>query len=232
MDTARQITTPAPWPLRRRASILSVVNLHQGRGSMPTSDELSELVKAVAATGDRQAFAVLFKHFAPRIKAFLARAGSPDNLAEELAQETMVCVWRKAAQFDADRARVSTWIFTIARNLRVDHHRRRGESGADLAWSSEGSAEERDDAYSREEQLPDPAASPDEQLATVRREMVVRQALNRLSQDHVTILRLSFFEDRPHSQIARELGIPLGTVKSRIRLAVNHLRRLLDGHEP
>jgi RNA polymerase sigma factor (sigma-70 family) len=192
---------------------------------MPTSDELSELVKAVAASGDRQAFAVLFKHFAPRIKAFLARAGSPPNLAEELAQETMVCVWRKAAQFDPGRARVSTWIFTIARNLRVDHHRRHGEAAADLARDD-------DEIVAQEEQLPDPAASPDEQLATARREHGVRQALTQLSQDHVMILRLSFYEDQPHSQIARELGIPLGTVKSRIRLAVNHLRRLLDGQEP
>jgi len=192
---------------------------------MPTSDELSELVKAVAASGDRQAFAVLFKHFAPRIKAFLARAGSPPNLAEELAQETMVCVWRKAAQFDPGRARVSTWIFTIARNLRVDHHRRHGEAAADLARDD-------DEIVAHEEQLPDPAASPDEQLATARREHGVRQALTQLSQDHVMILRLSFYEDQPHSQIARELGIPLGTVKSRIRLAVNHLRRLLDGQEP
>jgi len=193
---------------------------------MPTSDELSELVKAVAATGDRQAFAVLFKHFAPRIKAFLSRAGSSASLAEELAQETMVCVWRKAAQFDPGRARVSTWIFTIARNLRIDHHRRHGAGAAELARDGDD-----DDAVAREEQLPDPAASPDEQLATARREHGVRQALTQLSQDHVAILRLSFYEDQPHSQIARQLGIPLGTVKSRIRLAVNHLRRLLDGQE-
>lgn len=186
---------------------------------MPTSEELNELAQAIALTGDRQAFAILFKHFAPRVKAYLVRSGTPEGLAEELTQETMVNVWRKAASFSPARASVATWIFTIARNLRVDYFRRQAHRMA--------GAEDPDG-----ELVPDPAPRPDEQLLALQRERGVRRALTQLSEDQALVLRLSFFEELPHARIASELGIPLGTVKSRVRLAVNHLRRLLDGLEP
>jgi len=189
---------------------------------MPSNEELTDLARAVASHGDRQAFAVLFKHFAPRLKAFLMRAGSTADVAEELAQETMVSVWRKAASFDPARARLSTWVFTIARNLRVDHYRagQHGlpEADADLAG---GAAE----------QLVDTAAPLDEQVRTARREQGVREALALLSEEQALIVRLSFFEEQPHARIARELSIPLGTVKSRVRLALQRLRRLLEDFE-
>jgi len=186
---------------------------------MPTIEELNGLAKAVAQAGDREAFAALFKHFAPRVKAYLMRSGTAEGLAEELTQEAMVSVWRKAAMFDADRASVSTWIFTIARNLRVDHFRHQGREPV--------GAEDLDcDA------IASTTPSPDEQMAIWQRETGMRDALRQLSEEQAEVLRLSFFEDQPHAQIARELGIPLGTVKSRVRLAVNHLRRLLDAPEP
>jgi RNA polymerase sigma-70 factor (ECF subfamily) len=220
MDIARQPTAPAhSGLLRASAPRLSIVTLERGRGAMPTSEELNELAKAVAAVGDRSAFAALFKHFAPRVKSYLVRLGSPEAAAEELAQETMVSVWRKAASFDADRAQVSTWIFTIARNLRIDHHRRQGG----LAVF--------DDEHEQED-LPDTAPSPHERLSSRERESGVRAALAQLPPEQAHILRLSFYEEQPHASIARELSIPLGTVKSRVRLAVNHLRRLLDHLEP
>jgi len=186
---------------------------------MPSSEELTELAEAVAIRGDRQAFAVLFKHFAPRLKAFLMRAGSPADVAEELAQETMVCVWRKASTFDPERARLSTWVYTIARNLRIDQHRRQRHAVVD---GSDGLAD------GEPEPLVDTAAPLDEQLGAARRERGVRHALAQLSEEQAMIVRLSFFEEQPHSRIAHELGIPLGTVKSRIRLAIQRLRGLLD----
>lgn len=198
----------------------SILTLHQNRGAMPTSEELSELMQAVARTGDRQAFAVLFRHFAPRVKAYLMRGGSAEGLAEELAQETLISVWRKAAQFDPGQAGVSTWIFTIARNLRVDHFRRQGH-GVFVDGEDEDGAE-----------LPDTAPALDEQLRSGRRERGVREAFARLPAEQAQVLHLSFYEDQPHARIAQALGIPLGTVKSRVRLAVNHLRRLLDALEP
>lgn len=187
---------------------------------MPTSEELSDMLLAVAREGDRQAFAVLFRHFAPRVKAYLMRGGSAEGLAEELAQETMVSVWRKAAMFDPRQAGVSTWIFTIARNLRVDHFRRQG--GALFVDGEDDDGAE----------VPDTALALDDQLRAGRREKGVREAIARLPAEQAQVLHLSFYEEQPHARIAHDLGIPLGTVKSRVRLAVNHLRRLLDALEP
>ncbi|MEJ8853719.1 sigma-70 family RNA polymerase sigma factor [Variovorax robiniae] len=181
---------------------------------MPTSEELTQLVHAVAVHGDRQAFAALFKHFAPRIKAYLMRAGSSEGLAEELVQETMISVWRKASLFDARHAAVSTWIFTIARNLRVDHFRR-GGSGVLDGMEPEG------------EEQSDTALQPDEEASARQRERGVRAAMAQLPAEQVQVLQLSFYEEHSHARIAQDLGIPLGTVKSRVRLAVTHLRRML-----
>jgi RNA polymerase sigma factor (sigma-70 family) len=131
---------------------------------MPTSEELNHLAQAVALNGDRQAFAALFKHFAPRVKSYLIRLGTSEGLAEELAQEAMVSVWRKAPSFDPARANVSTWIFTIARNLRVDHFRRIGNRTAE--------ADELDG-----DDMPDTLPQPDELMLTRQREAGVRAAM-------------------------------------------------------
>lgn len=223
MNTARHpAASPAPARRTLRAPWLSIVGLHHSRSEMPTSEELNDWAQAIARHGDRQAFAALFKHFAPRVKSYLMRLGTSDSLAEELAQETMVNVWRKAAGFDASRASVSTWIFTIARNLRVDHFRRQGNR------LSEGHAADVGDEVDLADTLP----ALDEQLLARQREAGVREAMARLSPDQLQVLRMSFYEEQPHARIAQELGIPLGTVKSRVRLAMHHLRRLLDGLEP
>jgi len=194
---------------------------------MPTGDELTELARAVAQAGDRSAFAALFKHFAPRVKAYLMRAGTPSQLAEELAQETMVNVWRKATLFDPARAQLSTWIFTIARNLRVDHLRREREVRAD-----DGGASDALQASGASEEVACDDDGPDEQLHAARRDTAVRRALRELAPEQLQVLWLSFYDDRSHAQIADQLKLPLGTVKSRMRLAVMHLRRLLQGMEP
>ncbi len=219
MDTARQSSVAASMAHRGGVPRLSLVTQQKAPGTMPTSEELKALVHAVAASGDRQAFAALFKHFAPRVKTYLMRAGSADALAEELAQETMITVWRKATLFDAGQAAVSTWIFTIARNLRVDQFRRMGGRASDIE-------------HLDLDELVDPCPTPEDRLHAERRERGVRDAMARLSEDQLQVLRLSLYEEHPHARIAKELGIPLGTVKSRVRLAVNHLRRMLDGSEP
>jgi RNA polymerase sigma-70 factor (ECF subfamily) len=182
----------------------------------PAADELAAWVQAVALHQDRQAFARLFKHFAPRVKSYLQRTGASEELAEEVVQETMVSLWRKAAMFDAGQAAVSTWVFTIARNLRIDALRRRGPVGA---YEDEGVALDT---------LVDQAPLPEEQVRQARRDAGLHAAIGRLPAEQAQVLRLSFFEERPHAQIASELGIPLGTVKSRVRLAVAHIRRLLN----
>lgn len=191
---------------------------------MPTTDELNQWMRAVATSSDRLAFAALFRHFAPRLVSYLRRSGSPDAQAEELVQETMVVLWRRAASFDPAKAQLSTWLFTIARNVRVSHLRR-------LASGQGRAAGDPAHEWDADLQAADQSLGPDDQLLAAQRERGVRRALSALPADQAQVLRLSYFEEQPHAKIAEELGIPLGTVKSRIRLAVAHLRRLLDGFE-
>jgi RNA polymerase sigma-70 factor (ECF subfamily) len=213
--------TPAPQSSANlRVLERSVSTLAPCQASKPSGQDPAQLLQAVARDQDRQAFALLFRHFAPRVKSYLIRGGSDEAVAEELVQETMVSVWRKAALFDARRAGASTWIFAIARNLRVDRIRRQHLRLVDEQ------DEDSDDA------MADGALPLDEQLRASRRELGVRSAMARLSPEQAQILNLSFYEEVPHARIARELGIPLGTVKSRVRLAVKHLRVMLHGLEP
>jgi RNA polymerase sigma-70 factor (ECF subfamily) len=225
MISARPLAAPRPRLPGARKAVLSLVPTHRGWTGMPTGDEWVERVRAVAVAGDRAAFAQLFKHFAPRVKAYLMRSGMAPELAEELAQETLVNVWRKAASFDPARAQLSTWIFTIARNLRVDHLRRQGDRGTDdTATDASG-----DDALAVADA---DATRPDQRLEAARRERAVRAALRQLAPDQLQAVWLAFYDEQSHARIAGELKLPLGTVKSRIRLAAAHLRRLLQGIEP
>ncbi|WP_316218549.1 sigma-70 family RNA polymerase sigma factor [Bradyrhizobium sp. SZCCHNR3003] len=175
----------------------------------------AELIGRVAARGDREAFKALFAHFAPRIKGFLIKTGCNADDAEEIAQSTMVAVWTKAGQFDPSTAGAAAWIFTIARNQRIDAARKAA----------------RDSRLSREvgrDEEADPTPAADQIVSRVEDATRVAAAIERLSVEQSTVIRLSFVEERPHSEIAAVLGLPLGTVKSRIRLAMNRLRDLLD----
>lgn len=177
--------------------------------------QLNALVVAVGQARDKAAFRDLFDHFAPRVKGYLMRLGARNALAEDLAQEAMLTVWRKAGLFDPQKASASTWIFTIARNLRIDAIRRERRPELDPE---------------------DPALQPegerpvDETLDRAKAEDRLHAALSDLPRDQSQIIELSFLAEKPHSLIASELGLPLGTVKSRIRLAMARLRLALgDG---
>lgn len=174
--------------------------------------ELGRLIEAVGQNRDREAFARLFDHFAPRLKTYLMRAGANPGAAEDFAQEAMLTVWRKAALFDPARAGASTWIFTIARNLRIDAARREklGQREPDLT------------------ELPDDPEQPDTILTGADDAARVSSALAALTAEQSRIVTLSYFHEKAHAEIARELGIPLGTVKSRLRLAIIRLRGLLS----
>lgn len=177
-----------------------------------TADEYGRLIQAVAVHRDREAFARLFDHFAPRLKAYLMRAGAPPGAAEDFAQDAMLTVWRKADLFDPGRASAATWIFTIARNRRLDVLRR--ESRA-LPLPELSLA-------------PEEPERPDEALSGVQEAERLAAAMSQLSPDQVDVLRMAFFEGDPHSEIARRLNLPLGTVKSRIRKAMIKLRVALE----
>ena len=175
----------------------------------------ARLIEAVAQRQDRAAFATLFEHFAPRVKSFMRRSGASEASAEELAQETLLAVWRKAALFDPRTAGASAWIFTIARNLRIDAARR--ERRGDTFNTSDIDAEFEVDE----------SPLPDARLATAQSESRVRAALAELSEEQMSVVELSFYKEKAHAEIAQILQIPLGTVKSRLRLAMNRLRSRL-----
>jgi RNA polymerase sigma-70 factor, ECF subfamily len=200
-----------PWAPQRLARMSS------GKREPAEAPDWEVLIRAIAADQDRDAFARLFAYFAPRVKAFMQRSGVAADAAEELAQETMINVWRKADLFDAGMAGAAAWIFTIARNLRIDAYRR-NQRGIDVI------------ATEFEFELgADDAMPPDAAMIAKQDQTRVRAALEQLSPDQLRVVELSFFEQKAHADIATALGIPLGTVKSRLRLAMNRLRDLLDG---
>ncbi|MEL6118356.1 MAG: sigma-70 family RNA polymerase sigma factor [Pseudomonadota bacterium] len=159
---------------------------------------------------DREAFAELFHHFAPRVKAFLMRSGADVTMAEECAQEVLATVWQKAHLYDPSRASAATWIFTIARNRKIDAIRKmRRPEPEDLPWGPE--------------QEPDQADT----LALQQETRALEEAMASLPDKQRELIEKAYFGDLSHSEIAAETGLPLGTIKSRIRLALDRLRHKL-----
>ena len=173
-------------------------------------------IAAVAVRRDKQAFAALFGHFAPRVKGFMRRSGLDETAAEELAQETLLRVWRKAERFDPAVGDAAAWIFTIARNLRIDALRRSRGQATEGASDIDG------------EYLRDDAPLPDAVLGKAQTGERVRRALTSLPPEQQRVIELSFYHEEAHGRIAELLGIPLGTVKSRLRLAAAKLRGILE----
>jgi len=181
---------------------------------MLTPDEAADLIEAIAARQDRAAFAELFRYYAPRVKAFLMRGGSDAETAQEVAQETLIMLWRKAQSFDRRRASAATWIYAIARNKRIDLARRAGRPAIETGdWLAVFAAEEVD---------------ADKSVLAGQTYSRVKELLGGLSADQLEVIKKAFFEDKTHTAIAEELGLPLGTVKSRIRLALGRLRDALE----
>jgi RNA polymerase sigma-70 factor (ECF subfamily) len=171
------------------------------------------LITRVAQNRDRQAFGQLFDHFAPRLKSFMMRKNASAELAEDLVQEAMIAVWTKAALYEPSKGSVTTWVFTIARNLRIDRIRR----DVHMPTTELGDYDE-----------PSDAPEGEELLGRKQEDGLVARALQAIPEEQRQILVLSFVEDMPQSEIATKLSIPLGTVKSRMRLAYGHLRRILE----
>ncbi len=187
-------------------------NGDRDNGNAGTAAEAVEWIRAIALRGDRAAFAALFRFYAPRIKAVLMRAGATAEAAEDVAQETLVAVWRKAGQYDPARASAAAWIYTVARNLRIDRLRRDQREKLVAVYETIASEE---------------PERPDEVLDSSEQDARLRSALRELPAEQVRVVQLSFVEGRAHGDIAKMLGLPLGTVKSRLRLAVNRLRNAL-----
>lgn len=169
-------------------------------------------IAAISEQRDKQAFSRLFDHFYPRVKSF-CQAGQPGAsiLAEEVAQEVMIKVWSKAHTFNPNAAAVSTWIFTLARNARIDYLRKNGRHLSDIdpefVWN----------------EIADETADPFVQAQQKRSEDEIRHHLSSLPQDQKQVLTSVYMEGKAHQEVAQALGLPLGTVKSRIRLALKKL---------
>lgn len=171
-----------------------------------------QLMVRVAQTRDRTAFKILFGHYAPRLKSHLMTLGLDAEKAEDLTQETLVTVWRKAALFDPKKARLSTWMFRVARNKFIDHTRRRKYPELDA------------DKHLKDMAAPETTDTPVMERQSAAK---VMKALETLKPTQREVIQLSFYEELSHSQIAERLDLPLGTVKSRIRIAFGALRKEL-----
>ncbi|WP_156945988.1 sigma-70 family RNA polymerase sigma factor [Roseicyclus elongatus] len=168
-------------------------------------------ITAIAKDEDKVAFADVFRHFAPRVKGFLIKSGADDSLAEECMQDVMATLWQKAHMYDPARASVATWIFTIARNRKIDLIRKYARpEPEDLPWG--------------------PEAEPDQAdvMALQQDSARLADAIRQLPEKQRRLIERAYFGDLTHSEIAAETGLPLGTIKSRIRLALERLRHAMS----
>lgn len=223
LTIADLLTAPPHQPVRQKPQrVTTLAHGPAGRinggmtdqttGSADSAALLESLLLRVAQQRDRVAFRSLYQHFAPRLRSYMAKLGADSAQGEELVQEVMLTVWRRADSFDPAQAGVGTWIYTIARNRRID------------ALRSEKRPELDPD---------DPALVPaapiaaDDQLQAKGDLRRLHAAIADLPAEQADLLQLAYFEGKPHSEIASERGLPLGTVKSRLRLALGRLRTLL-----
>ena len=199
-------------PARRKAYAAPqrvVANGQLGRQLAKTDEtDWAALMLAVRDRQDKAAFAALFRHFAPRVKAFLMKSGTEAALAEDCAQDVLATVWQKSHLFDPTRASVATWVFTIARNRRIDIARRdRRPDPEALDWGGDGHEPDQAEVYEAAQE-------------TAR----LTEALSTLPEAQRALVARAFYGDLSHSELAAETGLPLGTIKSRIRLALERLR--------
>lgn len=216
MPGARQLRCRLDWRSRspgRAAARAGTAGLRSVTEHASSAPDLAGCLVAVGARWDRDAFAILFSHFAPRLKSYFGSPAGHLSAADDLVQETMLRVWNKAGQYDPAKGPPSAWVFTIARNLRYNGNRGRHfmEVGYDL------------------EAIEDPSPKMEGGVSAHEAEAQLQQVLGSLSQDQADLLRASFFDDKSHMQIAQERNMPLGTVKSHLRRTLIRLRAALSG---
>lgn len=170
------------------------------------------LMDAIVKDRSRSAFAELFDAFAPKLKAYYRKDGIEGAIAEDLVQEVMLTVWRLADQYRTELGSPSTWIFTMARNRLIDHVRRERVRRGDLTDPTI---------------QPEPVRTSDDLIDQQQRYRSLKAAVEILPKEQADMLKMAFFDHKPHTRIAAECGLPLGTVKSRIRLAMKRLREEL-----
>lgn len=192
----------------------NVVNMksedYESRDNLKSHESAEQLILNIAQNNCRESYKLLFSQFAPKIKSFMIGQGVKANEAEDIAQDTMLKIWRKAQLFDPKKAKASTWIFTIARNLQIDAIRK----------------QKRHDRFNNEVQNETYEADTAEKMISEQSASQVKEVIKQLPAEQLQVLKLSFYEDLSHSQIAQSLSIPVGTVKSRLRLALGRLKSI------
>ncbi len=183
------------------------------------SDKLASLdacMRRVAEDRDKNAFEELFDHYAPQLRAYsLAREPGAGLVADELVQEVMARVWLKAGKYNARLSNLNTWIFTLARNCRIDYLRRNSRYVTEI--NPAGIFNE----------IEDENPGPFQRAQTSRVEENIRAGLEGLPREQAEILTKVYLEGKSHQQASAELSLPLGTVKSRVRLALKKLEVLV-----
>lgn len=178
---------------------------------------LTECISRIAERQDKSAFTELFDHYAPLIRAYsLAREPGADLVADELVQEVMTRVWLKADKYNAKLANLNTWIFTLARNCRIDYLRRNSRYVSEI------------DPTDLFNDIEDENPGPFQQVQQTRAAHSIRAGLNELPREQAEILTKVYLEGKSHQQASDELQLPLGTVKSRVRLALKKLAVLVE----
>lgn len=204
-------TAPPAYAGRTLSDVLRQKGQAVPDQTVPLEDDWSAMILRVSAMQDKEAFAALFRHFAPRIKGFLMKSGASAGLAEECAQDVMATLWHKAHLFDPTRASAATWVFTIARNRRIDALRKsRRPEPEELPWG------------------PEPEPDQHDVLELSQETARLAEALADLPEAQRDLIARAYFGELSHSEIAAETGLPLGTIKSRIRLALDRLRHKLS----
>ena len=175
--------------------------------------DLKNFIKDIAETQDKSAFSNIFNYFAPRLKSFFVKLGCSEPQSEEIIQEVMISIWTKSKTYNSEKSSVSTWVYTIAKNKRIDKIRKEKKH---YASESDESLE-----------IPIPSIQEDQVIATEISEKI-NNCISFLPKEQAELLKLSYFYEKTHSDIASELKIPLGTVKSRIRLALSKMKNLVE----
>jgi len=178
-----------------------------------SENDLGNYLRDIGDNQDRVAFSCIFKYFAPRLKSFFIKLGCSETQAEEIIQEVMIAVWTKSSTYDRTKSSVSTWIYTIAKNKRIDKIRK----------------EKKHNTVEADESLEIPVPSKQEEhLLSTEVTKKIHHSLQFLPKEQAELLKLSYFYEKTHSDIAKDLSLPLGTVKSRIRLALSKMKNLVE----
>ena len=201
------------YNIKKINSAMKANKLPEATDASVLNIQLSECLNDIAENQNKASFQTIFKYFAPRLKSYLIKLGALENQAEEVIQEVMIAVWTKSASYNKEKSSVGTWIYTIARNKRIDKIRK--EKRHYLTESDEG--------------LEIPVQSTQEsEILSSQLSVKLKKYIENLPKEQGDLLKLSYFYDKTHVDISEELNIPLGTVKSRIRLALTKMRHLVE----